>query len=191
MEQLVTYRDEVLNAVRSVDLNSVEAVVSRLESAYAENQLVCVIGNGGSAANASHFAEDLCKGTMLDSKAKRFRVISLTDNTSFITAIANDIGYENIFTFQLCQFARSGDLLVSISGSGNSPNVIEAVEYARANDIFTIGFTGFDGGKLRKLSDLNVHVPVLDMGQTEAVHSVLFHMITDMIKARFAAAGCS
>lgn len=188
MEQLITYRDEVLNAARSVDLNSVEAVVSRLVSAYAEDQLVCIIGNGGSAANASHFAEDLCKGTLLDSEAKRFRVVSLTDNTSFITAIANDIGYENIFKFQLRQFARSGDLLIGISGSGNSRNVINAVEYARANDIFTIGFTGFDGGKLRKLSNLNVHVPVLNMGQAEAVHSILFHMIIDMIKAHFTAA---
>ena len=185
------YRDEVIRALNEVDLTQVKRVSDCLQQSYRDDRLVCLIGNGGSAANASHFAEDLCKSVLNDDTKKRFRVLSLTDNTAFITAVANDIGYDNIFTFQLRQFARSGDMLIAISGSGNSPNVIKAVEYAKANNIFTIGFTGFDGGKLHKLVDLNVHVPVMNMGQAEVVHLILFHMIIDMLKARLTAADCT
>jgi len=186
MEMIRQYLEDIIRSTRAVDLKSVRTVIDWLEDAYRRDKLVCLIGNGGSAANASHFAEDLCKGALKDSTKKRFRVLSLTDNTPFITAIGNDIGYEDIFVFQVRQFMRPGDLLMAISGSGNSPNVIKAVKYAKANRIKTIGFTGFDGGKLKLLADLSVHVPLNDMCKAEAVHSNIFHGVTDLQKERIA-----
>jgi len=183
------YINQVLTAVQTVDQDVLLSAIDLLEQAYDTGRSVFLIGNGGSAANASHFAEDLCKGALSDSNPKRFRVLSLTDNTPFITAIANDIGYADIFEFQLRQFAEPEDVLIAISGSGNSSNIIKAVEYARSRKIKIIGFTGFDGGKLRKLSDIPVHVPLDHMCQSEAVHSVLSHLIVDLLKERISKGG--
>jgi D-sedoheptulose 7-phosphate isomerase len=185
MELIKDYLAEVIEAVNAVNLDDVQQALDRLEQAYHEGQMVCMIGNGGSAAAASHFAEDLAKGALHDDEPKRFQVLSLADNTAYITAVANDIGYEHVFSFQLRQFAKKGDVLVAVSGSGNSPNIIKAVEYARAKGIFVISFTGFDGGQLKPLSDCNVHVPIKDMCKTEAVHAVLMHLIADMLLLRF------
>ena len=185
-QDITTYLNTVSKATDAVDKGVLARVIDRLEVAYREGQSVYIIGNGGSAANASHLAEDLAKGALQDDWEKRFRVHSLTDNTPFITAIGNDIGYDRIFKFQLRQFAEAGDVLIAISGSGNSPNVIEAVTWAGEQDIDVISFTGFDGGKLGPLSDLNVHVPLMDMCQTEAVHSVLMHLIVDLLRDRLA-----
>ena len=115
-------------------------------------------------------------------------VIPLTDNIGFITALANDEGYDSIFEQQLRNLGRRGDVLVAISGSGNSPNVLRAVEYARSAGIKTIGVTGFDGGKLRKLADESVHIPVDDMGMTEALHSVVFHLAMARLRERVSGA---
>src|SRR5205085_4359406 len=129
---------------------------------------VFVIGNGGSAANASHFAQDLAKGTCHDmQQERRIRALSLTDNIAFISALGNDEGYDQIFVQQLRTFCRPGDLLIAISGSGNSPNVLRAVEYAHEQGMKTIGVTGFSGGKLRDLADECVHVPLNDMCTAE------------------------
>ena len=185
MELIKKYVNEVIDATRQVDAAHVQAVIDKLEEAYRQGRLVCLIGNGGSAAAASHFAEDLAKGALPDDEVKRFRVLSLADNTAYITAVANDLGYERIFSFQLQQFARPGDVLIAVSGSGNSPNIIHAVEYAKAHDLFVIAFTGFSGGKLLKLADLTVHVPIMDMCQTEAVHAVYMHLIADLLLERF------
>ncbi len=121
--------------------------VESLYQAFEQGRTIFLAGNGGSAANASHFGQDLAKGTLSSMSAtRRFRVIPLTDNIGFITALANDEGYDSIFEQQLRNLAQSGDLLVAISGSGNSPNVLRAVEYARSIGMKTIGVTGFDGG---------------------------------------------
>ena len=149
-----------------------EPFVMDLYQAYQDDSTIFVIGNGGSAANASHFAQDLAKGTVSDiAQKKRIRAVSLTDNGSFITALANDEGYETIFSQQLMTYAQAADRLVIISGSGNSPNVVKAAEYARDNDIKTLGITGFDGGRVKNLAKINIHVPSFDMGLVEAVHS--------------------
>lgn len=185
MEILEKYIKDVVEATQAVDLEAVQKVIDLLEQAYREEKTVCIIGNGGSAAAASHFAEDLAKGCLSDNEPKRFRVMSLVDNTPYITAIANDIGYEDIFVFQLRQSARPGDILVAISGSGNSPNIIKAVDYAKSKGICVIGFTGFDGGKLLQRADYDLHVPIPDMCKTEAVHSTIMHLITDLLKSRF------
>ena len=163
--------------------------VATLYRAFEEGRTIFLCGNGGSAAAASHFGQDLAKGTLSSMGAKRrFRVIPLTDNIGFITALANDEGYESIFEQQLRNLARSGDVLIAISGSGNSPNVLRAVEYARSIGMRSIGVTGFDGGKLRALADESVHVPIEDMGMTEALHGVVFHLVMAQLRTRLARA---
>ena len=160
-----------------------DALVAALASAFDENRTVFMAGNGGSAAAASHFAQDLAKGTLADMRAKhRFRVIPLTDNVGYITALANDEGYEHVFAHQMRAFAAPGDVLVAISGSGNSPNVLRAVDLAKSIGMSVIGVTGFDGGKLRSACDVEVHVPIDDMGMCEALHGVLFHLAMAMLR---------
>ena len=184
MEIASRYLDDVVTAARAVDLKTVLQLVDLLEAAYRTDCQVFVIGNGGSASAASHFAEDLCKGALHDNNPKRFRVLSLTDNTSFITAIGNDLGYDRVFEFQLRQFAKPQDILIAISGSGNSPNILRAVDWAQQNGLTVVGFTGFNGGKLRPKANLPIHVPIQHMCKTEAVHAILLHMATDLLKDR-------
>lgn len=186
MEIAARYLDEVVAAAKAVDLREVEKAVAVLEAAYREGRSVFVIGNGGSAANAMHFAQDLSKGSVPDLEGKRFRVMSLADNVSMITALANDVGYERVFDLQLRQFAQAGDILVALSGSGKSPNILKAVEYAKAQSLKVMGLTGFDGGQLMKRSDVRLHVPLKDMCKSEAVHAILLHMIADLLRARLA-----
>jgi D-sedoheptulose 7-phosphate isomerase len=163
--------------------------VEALWSAFEDGSTVFLAGNGGSASAASHFGQDLAKGTLADMRAeRRFRVIPLTDNVGFITALANDEGYESIFEQQLRNLGRRGDLLVAISGSGNSPNVLRAVDYARSIGMRTIGVTGYDGGKLGKVADVSIHVPVWDMGMAEALHGVIFHLAMSQLRERVGAA---
>ncbi|NOY05026.1 MAG: SIS domain-containing protein [Chlorobi bacterium] len=185
--KLSDYIEHVTGHARSIPEANVEEVVDALLNVYESGKTVFVIGNGGSAANASHFAQDLAKGTLRDpAQVRRLRALSLTDNSSFMTALANDEGYEHIFVQQLKTFARPGDLLIAISGSGNSANVLRAVEWARTNDLLTVAFTGFDGGRLHSLADINVHTELPDMCATEAIHSILFHFVAEEVKRRMA-----
>ena len=160
-----------------LDLSSIEKFIGLLLSARKEGKNVYFIGNGGSAATASHFANDLAIGTR--SKNLPFKVMSLTDNSSVITAIGNDYGYEQVFVKQLEACLGSGDLLVAISASGNSPNILKAVEYTKENNGITIGLTGFDGGELKKIVDHVLHVPTVkgDYGPVEDVHMILDHVV--------------
>jgi D-sedoheptulose 7-phosphate isomerase len=163
--------------------------VETLWGAFEAGATVFLAGNGGSAAAASHFGQDLAKGTLADMQAtRRFRVIPLTDNVGYITALANDEGYESVFEQQLRNLGRAGDVLVAISGSGNSPNVLRAVDYARSIGMRTVGVTGYDGGALRRRADLSVHVPVWDMGMAEALHGVVFHLAMSRLRERVSAA---
>ncbi len=183
------YLDKVRELLDELPEQS-DRFVETLYRAFEEERTVFLVGNGGSAANASHFGQDLAKGTLESMSAKRrFRVIPLTDNIGFITALANDEGYESVFEQQLRNLARPGDVLIAISGSGNSPNVLRAVEYARSIDMKTIGVTGFDGGKLRGMVDEGVHVPVDDMGMSEALHGVVFHIAMAQLRARLSRLG--
>ncbi|MBM4158757.1 MAG: SIS domain-containing protein [Ignavibacteria bacterium] len=166
-----------------VDPVQVMNMINEILRVYKNDNQIFIIGNGGSAAKASHLAQDLSKGTIPDiNKEKRIRALSLTDNVPFITAVANDENYENIFYIQLKTFAKRGDCLISISGSGNSPNVIKAAEYAISKGIKTIGITGFDGGKLKKLCDISVHVPLNEMAMVESVHSVILHYTINYLR---------
>jgi len=165
-------------SVDSVDISQVETFIDLLYDAYKSRKMVFVIGNGGSAANASHLAQDLAKGTRSNLEQKdRIKALSLTDNLPFVTALGNDDGYDTIFEQQLRTFASPGDILVSISGSGNRPNIIKDVEWANKNELVTVGITGFNGGKLKTLSKYSVHVPLNDMCTSESVHSIIFHYV--------------
>lgn len=181
VEYVGIYLNEVKKAVESLDKRQIGRVISSILDAYKKNKQIFIIGNGGSATTATHFANDLCKFCNVESK-KRFRAISLTDNISTITAWANDTSYDQVFSQQLLNFINKGDLLIALSASGNSPNIIEAVKTAKGFKAKTIGFVGFDGGKLMKIADEYIHVDYHDFGIVESIHLVLEHLIVDSIK---------
>ncbi len=179
------YFDRVCREIKRLDLSQIERLSELIESAYHSNRFVFICGNGGSGANASHLCEDLAKCTLRDfERQKRLKVLSLTDNTAGIMAWANDEGYDRIFIEQLKNLASPGDLLLAISGSGNSPNILKAVDWANESGLETVGITGFAGGKLKTLARYNVHVPIDDMGIVESLHQVVFHWIIDDIFRR-------
>jgi D-sedoheptulose 7-phosphate isomerase len=179
------YLKEMTTALLSVDEKQISKVIDLCWEAYKNSRMIFLIGNGGSAANASHFAQDLAKGTRIDvNQARRIRALSLTDNVSFISALSNDDGYETIFEQQLRTFAEAGDLLIAISGSGNSANIVKAVQWANSHDVEVIGITGFSGGKLRESCKYSLHVPYNEMCTTESIHSVLFHYIVLELRHR-------
>ena len=178
MQTFKSYSSYLQNAINSVDEKEINQLCDLLFDAYTNEKMVFVIGNGGSAANASHFAQDLAKGTRPHlASAKRIKALSLADNIAFISALGNDDGYDTKFEQQLRTFAKPGDLLVAISGSGNSPNILAAINWANENGLTTIGITGFGGGKLKELNHHSMHVPLNDMCTAESVHSVLLHYV--------------
>ncbi|MGH7775156.1 MAG: D-sedoheptulose-7-phosphate isomerase [Candidatus Binatia bacterium] len=162
-----------------VDLDAIERVVERLNAARDTGAMVYVAGNGGSAATASHWVNDLGKATKRLGKMP-MRAMSLSDNVSWLTALANDEGYEKVFSGQLENFAQRGDVLVVISASGNSPNLVRAVEMARRRGVTTIGFLGFDGGNLKNMVDEFLWLPTEKgaYGLVESGHALLCHILT-------------
>jgi D-sedoheptulose 7-phosphate isomerase len=187
MEGWREYVDDFVFLLQSVDEREVQALVEAILEAYRGDRWVFMVGNGGSAANASHLCEDLGKGTLRDLEGQqRLRAISLTDNVPYILAWANDEGYDRIFVEQLKNLAQPGALLIAISGSGNSPNVVQAVEYANAHGMRTFAVTGFDGGRLKQIAHGTLHVRSPDMGAVEAVHAVVFHYLVGALQQAFA-----
>jgi len=184
---IAKYLQAVQATINNLDPEVIASFATHLENAYISNQSIYVIGNGGSAANASHFAQDLAKGIFFDAPvAKTMKAISLTDNIAHITAIANDTGYQNIFSAQLNTYAQDSDVLICISGSGNSENIMEAVKAAKQKNMFVIGVTGFDGGQLKSMSNFSVHVPLHEMCTVESIHSIIFHLIVLELRERLA-----
>jgi D-sedoheptulose 7-phosphate isomerase len=180
------YIDDLKLIIEAINYPEIEKFIDMVVEAYKYGKFVFVIGNGGSAANASHFAQDLAKGTRLQlNQPKRLKAMSLTDNTPFITAQGNDDGFDTIFEQQLRVMASKGDYLIAISGSGNSPNIIKAVEWANENGLVTIGLTGFDGGKLKKMAHHSMNVVLHDMCTAESVHSIILHYIVLELRERF------
>ena len=163
-------------ALDSIPQEAVQRIVQRFVAALAEDKQVFVFGNGGSAANASHFITDLGKGAS-DKLGRRFRCSSLNDNVSWMTAIGNDYAYEDVFVRQLENFARPGDLLMVMSVSGNSPNVVKAVEWAKRNGVYTIAMVGGKRGRLAELADLPVVIDSHHYGRVEDAHMAICHMI--------------
>lgn len=176
--EIAEYLKYVEDSLKLINKDDVEKFVDMLKDAYEKNKMIFIIGNGGSSAIASHFAQDLAKGVIPDMNTeKRFKALSLTDNMPFITAVANDDGYENVFASQLKTYSNEGDLLIIISGSGNSPNVISAAKYAKEKKMKLAGITGFDGGKLKKLSDISIHIEMNDYCTVESIHTIILHYV--------------
>jgi D-sedoheptulose 7-phosphate isomerase len=169
---------EYLNKVlKDIDVNEIGRFVNTLLDARERGAMVFFIGNGGSAATASHFANDLSIGT--NSYDKPFRVMSLTDNVPILTAIGNDFGYQDIFLRQIKVLGKKGDVVVGISASGNSPNILHAFEHAKSAGIKTIALTSFDGGKMKAMADEGIHVPTApkEYGPAEDAHMILDHLV--------------
>lgn len=183
------FLDRVARELDRIDPEQIQALSDSLFHCYQNSRTVYVIGNGGSGSNASHFCEDLGKGTLrredFDNDAKRrLRILSLTDNTPYILAWANDEGFERVFVEQLKNLASRGDMLIAISGSGNSPNILRAVEWANRHGLVTFGCTGFSGGKLKEMAQKVLHVPLDDMGIVESIHLTAFHWVVDDLHRR-------
>jgi D-sedoheptulose 7-phosphate isomerase len=185
--------ERVGEELRRIEPREIRELADAIHNCYVEGKTVFLCGNGGSGSNASHFCEDLGKGTLRredfdNDQKKRLRVLSLTDNTPYILAWGNDEGFDRVFVEQLKNLAYSGDLLIAISGSGNSPNILKAVEWANRNGLTTFGCTGFSGGKLRALAQRSLHVPLDDMGIVESIHLTAFHWVVDNLHARISLA---
>lgn len=171
------YKTRVLEAIERIDLDKVRQAIGWFREAREAGRAIFLCGNGGSAATASHFACDMVKGASFN-RPSRFRILTLTDSLPTITAYSNDVGYEAVFVEQLRNFAQPGDLFTAISGSGNSPNVIHAMEYANSAGCRTIALTGRNGGRLGPLAHLNIQVEVPHMGRIEDAHMIVCHMIS-------------
>lgn len=176
LPEIGEYFDKLQDVLAKVDQREIAAIASVFHDAYEQQKTILVMGNGGSGATASHMVCDLNKGACFHSD-KKFRVISLTDCMPMILALGNDVGFDSVFVEQLKAYARPGDVVLGISGSGNSPNVLRAVEYAKQLGCVTIGATGFGGGKLKEMVDHSFHVNVNDMQIVEDVHMILVHVL--------------
>ncbi|MCC6569698.1 MAG: SIS domain-containing protein [Anaerolineales bacterium] len=181
MEHITSYISVLQDTVGKLPVESITRVVETLQNARLEGRKVFIMGNGGSASTATHFVCDLAKNTRHDS-LPHFRVIGLTDNMAIFSAYANDEGYENVFAAQLANLVEAEDVVIAISASGNSANVVKAIEAAKSYNAVTVGFTGFAGGKLASLVDIQVHVDSYVIEHVEDIHLMLEHMIVKAIK---------
>ena len=183
MDNVETYLDQLRVAVDCLPRDRLTRLGEVLYRAYTNDKQVFTVGNGGSASTASHWAADIGKNT-IGAHMKRFRVISLNDNSAIMTALANDIGYEYVFSEQLQNLIHPGDVLVAISASGNSPNILKAIEYAQSQCAEVVAILGFQGGRAVEMADLSIVVPSNHYGIIEDVHLVINHIVVDYFKAK-------
>ena len=181
--QAQQYIDLVKSTLDALDPKALDALVEAFHTTYEKGGNIYTMGNGGSGASASHAAGDFLKGASYGLN-KRFKMICLNDNLPSMMAIANDIGWESIFVEPLKNFLTQDDLVIGISGSGNSKNVVNALEYANANGATTVAMSGFKGGKISQIASINVHAPVMDMEVTEDIHMVIFNIVKKQMMAR-------
>lgn len=181
--QIENYIVNLTNALKNLNFNDIEQCSRVLLNAYENKKNIFICGNGGSASTASHFACDINKGVSygLD---KRFKIIPLTDNLATISAYSNDVNYDFIFVEQIKNFYNSGDVLIGISGSGNSTNVLKAIEFVNENEGVTIGWTGFKGGKLKELSQFSINANIEDMQISEDIHMTLVHLMMKVLRKK-------
>ena len=177
------YIDEMQKGYESIDIAKLEKVVNVLDSAIKRNATIYTCGNGGSASIAEHFVCDFLKGASADTSVQPI-VHSLSSNNSTITAVANDISYDDIFSYQLKRYAKEGDILLCVSSSGNSRNVIKALSTAKSKNIKTISLVGFVGGGAKDISDDCIHIPIKNYGIVEDVHHSLMHMLAQYIRLK-------
>jgi D-sedoheptulose 7-phosphate isomerase len=177
-----------------IDLDELKTWADLVYQAWENEKFVFIFGNGGSGTTATHMSEDLGKSSLRqedlkDESRKRLKVMSLTDNLGWILALGNDVGYDQIFVQQLMNYGSAGDVVIAISGSGNSPNVLTAVDWSNRHGLKTFGLTGYSGGKLRTLAQSGLHVPLDDMGMVESIHLCLFHWVLNDVFARINSEG--
>jgi D-sedoheptulose 7-phosphate isomerase len=183
--QLDAYCQRLSAALDAIPRDLVVALGETLFRAYRDGKQVFILGNGGSSSTASHMAADLAKNT-IDPNMKRFRIFSLNDNAAIMTALANDLGYDNVFVEQLTNLIQAGDVLIAVSASGNSPNVLKAMRYARSRSAEVVGLLGFDGGAAAALADIPLVVPSEHYGIVEDTHLILNHILVDYFRERLA-----
>ena len=181
MKYIQNYISVLQQTMDQLPLQLIADVIGVLQHARMQGNQVFIMGNGGSASTASHFVCDLAKNTRHEG-LPHFRAIGLTDNMALFSAYANDEGYENVFAQQLANLIKPGDVVIGISASGNSKNVINAIEEAQKYNVTTIGFTGFDGGRLGEIVNINIHVQSNIIEHVEDVHLMLEHIIIKVIK---------
>ncbi len=180
MNHFEEYIKKEIEIIQQLDIVAIEKVANMMLDAYHRGAHVFICGNGGSAASASHITGDFIKGASFGLE-KRWRFICLNDNITSMMALANDISYDDIFVEPLKNFANKGDLFIGISGSGNSANVVKAMEYAKNTGLATVALCGFRGGKIREMADVNIYTPIMDMQITEDLHMMSLHMIFQYI----------
>ena len=174
--QLQKYLEREMNAIQNLDLDAINEVMNVLEEARVAGKRIFICGNGGSAATASHFCCDFNKGVS-ETQEVKYNFECLSDNIPTMMAVANDIGYEDIFRFPLKNKMKSNDVLIGVSGSGNSQNIVNAMEYAKSIGGTTIALVGFSGGKMKELADYTIHVRIDDMQISEDIHMILDHLM--------------
>jgi phosphoheptose isomerase len=177
------YTNNLKQALDAVDVSSLERAVDILECAFLSNSTVFVCGNGGSAAISDHFMCDHSKCIYSDTKFIP-KIFSLPSNMSLLTAIGNDISYEDVFSYQVEMFGQTGDVLIAVSSSGNSPNILKALKSAKDSGLQTIALVGFEGGKAKELADVVIHVPVNNYGISEDAHQALMHILAQYIRVK-------
>lgn len=177
---IATYLKRHNDAVDSISVEDINTLMNILVNARDNKKTIFIMGNGGSGATASHFTGDFNKGASFN-KDKKFRFFCLNDNIPTMMAYANDLSYDEIFLGPLKNFMEPGDVVIGISGSGNSANVVKALEWANGNGGITVGLTGYSGGKVKDISKFNVHIPIDDMQITEDLHMMLDHCMIQII----------
>lgn len=186
---IASYIDRFKAELDKLDPSQIQKWADLIYEAYESGNFVYIFGNGGSGCNASHMAEDLGKSSLRekdlgDESLRRLKVLSLTDNVGWIMAVGNDVGYDQIFLQQVMNYGQEGDVVLAISGSGNSENVLKAVDWSNRHGLKTLGLTGYGGGKLRDLAQHSFHVPLDDMGMVESIHLAIFHWVLNDVFAR-------
>lgn len=183
-DEIRQYLDKVRNVLQSLDIEAINKAINELLKARERGAAIYVFGNGGSAATASHYVCDFNKGVFDGIGGKKFQLYCLSDNIPIMTAIANDVSYHEVFRSQLKEVLKPEDLLVAVSGSGNSENVINAMEYGKQIGCRTIGVTGYDGGKVKAMADFHLHAAIDDMQMAEDVHMIFGHLMMKAIGNR-------
>ncbi len=183
------YTQRLQDELSRIDQLALQRWADAVYAAWENERFVFIIGNGGSGTTASHMAEDLGKSTLRETdlsneELKRLKVLSLTDNAGWLMAVGNDLSYDDIFVQQLMNYGSEGDLLIAISGSGNSPNILKAVDWANRHGLSTFGLTGYEGGQLKSQQQDGLHVDLMDMGMVESIHLCLFHWMLNDVFAR-------
>jgi D-sedoheptulose 7-phosphate isomerase len=191
---LPAYLDRLQTETARLDQAALRKMSDLIYQAWENDRFVYIFGNGGSGTTASHMAEDLGKSTLRsedlkDESKKRLKVLSLTDNLGWIMAVGNDVAYDQIFVQQLMNYGREGDVVLAISGSGNSPNILAAVDWANRHGLITYGLTGYGGGKLKAMQQHGIHVDLNDMGMVESLHLCVFHWVLNDVFARINSEG--